>query len=186
MDSSLCSATGLLILLYSPPVPSVLAEQGVSGEAIAEAYHAFETGKTSNPWSMSAISTQTVQESMRLLLMVRAYQVGHACVCTLACRGLAPATFACIHRPCAACPTLLPTTPFPLPASSFLLLLHIITSHTHARTHTQHTHTHSHTHIQNCTSHTRVYKKNSIRSYRYTMLLSHSFSIFIKKFVRLY
>ncbi len=52
------------------------AENGVPGEAIAEAYHNFEQGATSMaPMTAAAISNQTIQESMRLLLLVRAYQV---------------------------------------------------------------------------------------------------------------
>ena len=46
------------------------------GEAIAEAYHNFESGATQMlPMTAAAISNQTIQESMRLLLLVRAYQV---------------------------------------------------------------------------------------------------------------
>lgn len=53
-------------------------ERGVSGEAIAEAYDAFEKGKIASPMAQASLSTQTIQESMRLLLLVRAYQVlGH-------------------------------------------------------------------------------------------------------------
>eukprot|EP00197_Chlamydomonas_leiostraca_P002032 CAMPEP_0202857420 /NCGR_PEP_ID=MMETSP1391-20130828/366_1 /ASSEMBLY_ACC=CAM_ASM_000867 /TAXON_ID=1034604 /ORGANISM="Chlamydomonas leiostraca, Strain SAG 11-49" /LENGTH=1038 /DNA_ID=CAMNT_0049536215 /DNA_START=20 /DNA_END=3136 /DNA_ORIENTATION=- len=53
-------------------------DRGVSGEAIAEAYDAFEKGKTASPMTHASLSTQTIQESMRLILMVRAYQVlGH-------------------------------------------------------------------------------------------------------------
>lgn len=51
---------------------------GVSPEAVAEAYHAFERGEISSPLTTAAVSNQTIQESMRLLLLVRAYQVnGH-------------------------------------------------------------------------------------------------------------
>jgi hypothetical protein len=51
---------------------------GVSPEAVAEAYDAFERGEVTSPLSAAAVSNQTIQESMRLLLMVRAYQVmGH-------------------------------------------------------------------------------------------------------------
>ena len=49
-------------------------------EAVAEAYHAFEQGSQVAPLTAAAVSNQTIQESMRLLLLVRAYQVG----CTLA------------------------------------------------------------------------------------------------------
>lgn len=53
-------------------------DRGVSGEAIAEAYDAFEKGKITSPMTQASLSTQTIQESMRLMLMVRAYQVlGH-------------------------------------------------------------------------------------------------------------
>ena len=45
-------------------------------EAVAEAFHAFETGSSSvQPLTAAAVSNQSIQESMRLLLMVRAYQV---------------------------------------------------------------------------------------------------------------
>ena len=52
-------------------------ENGVPGEAIAEAYHNFEQGGSAgmSPMTAAAISNQTIQESMRLLLLVRAYQV---------------------------------------------------------------------------------------------------------------
>jgi 2-oxoglutarate dehydrogenase E1 component len=53
-------------------------ERGVNPEAVAEAYHAFEQGSGVAPLTAAAISNQTIQESMRLLLLVRAYQVnGH-------------------------------------------------------------------------------------------------------------
>ncbi|GIL90737.1 hypothetical protein Vretimale_15815 [Volvox reticuliferus] len=54
-------------------------DQGVSGEAMAEAFDAFEKGTLHmSPFSAAAVSNQTVQESMRLLLLIRAYQVlGH-------------------------------------------------------------------------------------------------------------
>lgn len=45
------------------------------GEAIAEAYDAFEKGATASPMTQAAISNQTIQESMRLILMVRSFQV---------------------------------------------------------------------------------------------------------------
>ena len=44
-------------------------------EAVAEAYHAFEQGSQVSPLSAAAVSNQTIQESQRLLLLVRAYQV---------------------------------------------------------------------------------------------------------------
>jgi hypothetical protein len=47
----------------------------VNPEAVAEAYHAFEQGSGVAPLTAAAISNQTIQESMRLLLLVRAYQV---------------------------------------------------------------------------------------------------------------
>ncbi|KAK9832587.1 hypothetical protein WJX81_001617 [Elliptochloris bilobata] len=53
-------------------------EHGVAPEAVAEAYHAFEQGSQISPLSAAAVSNQTIQESQRLLLLVRAYQVnGH-------------------------------------------------------------------------------------------------------------
>lgn len=52
------------------------ADRGVSGEAIAEAYDAFEKGKISSPLTHASLSAQTIQESMKLLLLVRSYQVG--------------------------------------------------------------------------------------------------------------
>lgn len=45
------------------------------GEAIAEAYDAFEKGEVVSPLATAAVSNQTIQESMRLVLLVRAYQV---------------------------------------------------------------------------------------------------------------
>ena len=51
---------------------------GVPAESVAEAYDAFERGEVTSPLTAAAISNQTIQESMRLLLMVRAFQVmGH-------------------------------------------------------------------------------------------------------------
>lgn len=56
----------------------VCADMGVPAVAVAEAYDAFERGENASPLSAAAISNQTIEESMRLLLMVRAYQVmGH-------------------------------------------------------------------------------------------------------------
>lgn len=52
-----------------------VAEHGVAPEAVAEAYHAFEQGSQVSPLSAAAVSNQTIQESQRLLLLVRAYQV---------------------------------------------------------------------------------------------------------------
>ena len=48
-------------------------------EKVAEAYHAFEQGGSMAPLTAAAISNQTIQESMRLLLLLRAYQVGLVC-----------------------------------------------------------------------------------------------------------
>ena len=45
------------------------------GEAIAEAFDAFERGEVVAPLSAAAVSNQSIQESMRLMLLVRAYQV---------------------------------------------------------------------------------------------------------------
>ena len=50
------------------------AEQGVAPEAVAEAYHAYEQGSQVSPLSAAAVSNQSIQESQRLLLLVRAYQ----------------------------------------------------------------------------------------------------------------
>ena len=51
-------------------------EGGVPAEAVAEAYHAFEQGETSlSPLSAASLSSQTIHESMKLLLLVRGYQV---------------------------------------------------------------------------------------------------------------
>lgn len=54
-------------------------EGGVPAEAVAEAYHAFEQGETHlPPLSAASLSSQTIHESMKLLLLVRGYQVnGH-------------------------------------------------------------------------------------------------------------
>ena len=55
------------------------SDSGVPGDAIAEAYDRFERGESAvSPLAAAAISNQTIQESMRLVMMVRAYQVnGH-------------------------------------------------------------------------------------------------------------
>lgn len=50
-------------------------EQGVAPEAVAEAYHNYEQGGNVAPLKAAAVSNQSIQESMRLLLLVRAYQV---------------------------------------------------------------------------------------------------------------
>ncbi|MEW5306228.1 MAG: hypothetical protein WDW36_008709 [Sanguina aurantia] len=53
-------------------------DNGVSGEQIAEAFDAYEKGSVVSPMTAAAISNQSIQESMRLILLVRAYQVmGH-------------------------------------------------------------------------------------------------------------
>ena len=50
------------------------ADGGVSGAELSEMYSSVMAGEA--PRAMGAgLSTQTIQESMRLLLMVRAYQV---------------------------------------------------------------------------------------------------------------
>ena len=55
-----------------------IADMGVSAEAVAEAYDAWERGEVASPLTTAAISNQTIQESQRLLLLVRSYQVlGH-------------------------------------------------------------------------------------------------------------
>lgn len=51
------------------------SESGVAPEAVAEAFHNFEQGGKVQPLKAAAISNQSIQESMRLLLLVRAYQV---------------------------------------------------------------------------------------------------------------
>jgi hypothetical protein len=53
----------------------LLPEHGVPGEAIAEAYDAFEKGQVVSPLAAAAVSNQTIQESMKLVLLVRAFQV---------------------------------------------------------------------------------------------------------------
>ena len=63
----------LLALNRTSICPS--SERGVNPEAGAEAYHAVEQGSGVAPLTAAAISNQTIQESMRLLLLVRAYQV---------------------------------------------------------------------------------------------------------------
>ncbi len=51
---------------------------GVPAEAVAEAFDAFEKGQVTSPLAAAAVSNQTIQESQRLLLLVRAFQVmGH-------------------------------------------------------------------------------------------------------------
>lgn len=54
-------------------------DAGVPPEAVAEAYDAFERGEGGgHPLAVAAISNQSTQESMKLMLLVRSYQVmGH-------------------------------------------------------------------------------------------------------------
>ncbi|CAD7704337.1 unnamed protein product [Ostreobium quekettii] len=53
-------------------------DSGVAPEAVAEAYHKFERGETASPLTAVTLSAQTIQESMKLVTLVRAYQVhGH-------------------------------------------------------------------------------------------------------------
>ena len=81
-----------MILLYEPFVCSLpSAEQGVAPEAVAEAYHAYEQGSKVAPLSAAAVSNQTIQESQRLLLLVRAYQAifSWSCIPTV-CEMLLP------------------------------------------------------------------------------------------------
>ena len=56
-------------------------EQGVAPEAVAEAYHNYEQGGKVAPLKAAAVSNQGIQESMRLLLLVRAYQVCNRPLC---------------------------------------------------------------------------------------------------------
>ena len=53
-------------------------EQGVKPEAVAEAYHAFERGETLEPLRSASLTAQTVPESLKLMTLIRAYQVGLA------------------------------------------------------------------------------------------------------------
>lgn len=50
-------------------------EQGVKPEAVAEAYHAFERGETLEPLRSASLSAQTVPESLKLMTLVRGFQV---------------------------------------------------------------------------------------------------------------
>ena len=53
-------------------------DMGVSPEAVAEAYDSWEKGEVTSPLAQAAVSNQTIQESQKLLLLVRAYQIsGH-------------------------------------------------------------------------------------------------------------
>lgn len=60
------------------------------GEAIAEAFDAFEKGggTGASPLAVAAASRQTIQESMRLVMLVRAYQVNGHFAATLDPLGL--------------------------------------------------------------------------------------------------
>jgi hypothetical protein len=61
----------------------------VPGEAIAEAFDSFEKNPHgAAPLSMAAASRQTIQESMRLVMLVRAYQVNGHFAATLDPLGL--------------------------------------------------------------------------------------------------
>ena len=83
-------------------VTLVDAERGVDPEAVAEAYHAFEQGSSMAPLTAAAISNQTIQESMRLLLLVRAYQVTAFCMSVLYLTCVASETFSSLLPEC--CP----------------------------------------------------------------------------------
>ena len=50
-------------------------EQGVKPEAVAEAYHAFERGETMEPLRSASLTAQTVPESLKLMTLIRAFQV---------------------------------------------------------------------------------------------------------------
>jgi hypothetical protein len=63
----------------------------VPGEAIAEAFDAYEKDPSAagaSPLAMAAASRQTIQESMRLVMLVRAYQVNGHFAATLDPLGL--------------------------------------------------------------------------------------------------
>ena len=77
-----------------------VTEHGVAPEAVAEAYHAFEQGSQVSPLSAAAVSNQTIQESQRLLLLVRAYQVR--------CYFVVPAWLSCAVKRPALCAALFP------------------------------------------------------------------------------
>jgi hypothetical protein len=54
------------------------ADRGIQPEQISEAFHAFQHNQSPaflSPLAAAAVSNQTIQESMRLLLLIRAYQV---------------------------------------------------------------------------------------------------------------
>ena len=70
------TAASFLGVFSSCPKADLIAESGVAPEAVAEAFHNFEQGGSKvAPLSAAAVSNQSIQESMRLLLLVRAYQV---------------------------------------------------------------------------------------------------------------
>uniref|UniRef100_A0A7S0YTI5 2-oxoglutarate dehydrogenase, mitochondrial n=1 Tax=Polytomella parva TaxID=51329 RepID=A0A7S0YTI5_9CHLO len=53
-------------------------DRGISSEAISEAYSAFQQGVAPALQGAANVSNQTIQESMRLIMLIRAYQVsGH-------------------------------------------------------------------------------------------------------------
>lgn len=55
------------------------ADRGIQPDQISEAFHAFahqgSAPAFASPLSAAAVSNQTIQESMRLLLLIRAFQV---------------------------------------------------------------------------------------------------------------
>lgn len=55
-------------------------EQGVKPEAVAEAYHAFERGETLEPLRSASLTAQTVPESLKLMTLIRAFQVTYRCL----------------------------------------------------------------------------------------------------------
>ena len=67
--------------------------------AVAEAYHAYEQGSQVSPLSAAAVSNQTIQESQRLLLLVRAYQVSESTCPTLRGCSIMRVLHACPARP---------------------------------------------------------------------------------------
>ena len=65
-------------MMYYPSGWLGAADSGVSPETVAEAFHAYQQGlspQRASPLQMAATSNQTILESMKLLLMVRAFQV---------------------------------------------------------------------------------------------------------------
>lgn len=55
------------------------ADRGIQPDQISESFHSFQSGQGSpaflSPLAAASVSNQTIQESMRLLLLIRAYQV---------------------------------------------------------------------------------------------------------------